>query len=164
MNMKKKVILSTYVRVITAVTLYVLIAVAAYLYVYAKEEALWALMLVTLCLIALCGSALWYAPMSVSADNQEVRIHFSMRAKSIPYSTIASVRLCQPTMGEMRLFGSGGFFGYWGLFRDGDAGKYIAYYGKSSDCFLVTLQNGRKYMLGCADPKEMVAYIQQHLN
>lgn len=64
---------------------------------------------------------------------------------------IAEVKLCQPTMGAIRICGSGGFFGWYGWFREGDIGKYFAYYGKSSDCFLVTLKDGRKYMLGCTD-------------
>ncbi len=66
-------------------------------------------------------------------------------------------------MGTRRIAGSGGFMGYWGWFREGDIGKYFAYYGKASDCFLVTLRNGRRYMLGCNDAPEMVAAIQKEL-
>ncbi|MBE6230681.1 MAG: hypothetical protein E7119_08940 [Bacteroidales bacterium] len=34
-------------------------------------------------------------------------------------------------------------------FHEHDSGKYFAYYGRSSDCFLVELKDGRKYLLGC---------------
>lgn len=66
-------------------------------------------------------------------------------------------------MGEKRIFGSGGFFGWYGWFSEADLGKYFAYYGKASDCFLVTLKNGRKYMLGCADAPAMVAEIRSNI-
>ena len=72
---------------------------------------------------------------------------------------VENVDLFQPTMGTYRLFGSGGFMGYWGLFREGGIGRYAAYYGKASDCFLVKLRNGDKYVLGCTNPSGMVAYI-----
>ena len=73
---------------------------------------------------------------------------------------VKSVRLCSPTMGAIRIFGSGGFLGYWGWFKERDLGKYFAYYGRSSDCFLVELKDGRKYMLGCKNAPKMVDYIQ----
>ena len=50
-------------------------------------------------------------------------------------------------MGARRLFGSGGFFGYWGIFKEGDVGRYAAYFGKASDCFLVRMKNGDKYVV-----------------
>ncbi len=53
--------------------------------------------------------------------------------------------------------------GYWGWFSERDLGKYFAYYGKASDCFLVTMKDGRKYMLGCQNPAEMVDAINARL-
>ncbi|WP_300877569.1 PH domain-containing protein [uncultured Duncaniella sp.] len=66
-------------------------------------------------------------------------------------------------MAEKRICGSGGFMGYWGWFSERDLGKYFAYYGKASDCFLVTMKDGRKYMLGCQNPAEMVDAINARL-
>lgn len=62
-------------------------------------------------------------------------------------------------MGAMRLFGSGGFMGYWGLFKEGDIGNYVGFYGKSSECFLVRMKNGDKYVLGCKKPEDIVDFI-----
>lgn len=50
--------------------------------------------------------------------------------------------------------------GYWGIFREGDIGRYMACYGKGSDCFIIHLDNGDKYLLGCRNPEEMAAYIR----
>ncbi len=106
---------------------------------------------------------MFYMPMSLSLKNGILSVNRSLWIKDIPVSQIESVRLCPPTMGTRRIAGSGGFMGYWGWFREGDIGKYFAYYGKASDCFLVTLRNGRRYMLGCNDAPEMVAAIQKEL-
>ena len=84
-----------------------------------------------------------------------------MRRKVIPLADIADARLCKPTMAERRLCGSGGFMGHWGRMYERDLGRYFAYYGKASDCFLVTLNDRRKYMLGCKDAPEMVAAIKK---
>lgn len=78
-------------------------------------------------------------------------------------SEVESVELFQPTMGAIRICGSGGFMGYWGIFREGDIGNYIAFYGKASDCFLVRLKNGSKYVLGCNQPDKMVDYINSQI-
>lgn len=114
-------------------------------------------------LVVLCFTSLLYAPMSMSADNVNFYINRSLRIKTIPISDIKSVSLCPPTMSERRICGSGGWFGYWGWFREPSIGKYFAYYGKASDCFLIRLKDGRQYMLGCENPELMVDYLRDKI-
>lgn len=76
---------------------------------------------------------------------------------------VESVELFQPTMGSIRICASGGFMGYWGIFREGDIGRYYGFYGKASDCFLVRLKNGDKYVLGCNNHDKMVDYIYSQI-
>lgn len=111
----------------------------------------------------LAFSSLFYMPISISADKTAIYINRSLRIKAIPMLDVASVKMCAPTMGAIRICASGGFFGYWGWFKERDLGKYFAYYGRSSDCFLVELKDGRKYMLGCKNPQKMVEYINGYL-
>ena len=85
------------------------------------------------------------------------------KRKRIPMCEVVSVELFQPTMGAIRIFGSGGYMGYWGIFREGDIGRYYAFYGKASDCFLVRTKNGDKYVLGCSNPEKMVDYINSQI-
>lgn len=100
-----------------------------------------------------------YGPTSIEADNHNVTVHNMLKKFHIPIENIGSVELYQPTMGAIRLCASGGYMGYWGIFREGDIGKYTAYYGKASDCFLIRMKNGDKYVLGCENPAAMVDYI-----
>ena len=105
-----------------------------------------------------------YGPVAISADEKSVNIKSVLRNQKLDISKIESVELFQPTMGAIRIFGSGGFMGYWGIFREGGIGRYMAYYGKASDCFLVRMKNGDKYVLGCENPDTMMKYIESKLN
>lgn len=108
-------------------------------------------------------SAMIYAPLAISADEKQLRIHSPLKIHTIPMRRIVSVELHAPTMGARRIFGSGGFMGYWGIFSEADTGRYVAHHGKSSDCFLIRLDNGDKYLLGCQHPDTMIAHIKAHL-
>lgn len=104
--------------------------------------------------------ALLYAPVCIKADSDFVIMRSPLRSRRIPVRNIESVELFRPTMGAKRIIGSGGFMGYWGIFREGDIGRYYAFYGKASDCFLIRLTNGDKYLLGCENPAAMTAFIK----
>lgn len=130
---------------------------------FAKTESSLALYILAVVVVALSVVALYYAPLSVSVNEKELCVNRSLRVKKIPLCEIESIRLCPPTMSERRLCGSGGFLGYWGWFSEKDLGRYFAYYGRSSDCFLVTLRNGKKYMLGCEHPAYVVDYVRRRI-
>lgn len=156
--MKKHVEFSSYCCIISSLTVAFICGVFLatvktdnYLAAY-----IWGVAVIVLLLSALC-----FMPLSISLDNYSLKIRRPLKTKSIPLSDIADVRLCSPTMGAKRICGSGGWFGWYGWFREQDLGKYFAYYGKASDCFLVTLKDGRKYMLGCKDAPEMVKAINE---
>lgn len=156
--MKKRVELSSYCWIISSLTVAIICGV--FLATVKTDNHLaayiWGAAVIVLLLSALC-----FMPLSISLDNHNLRIRRPLKSKSIPLSEIAEVRLCPPTMGAKRICGSGGWFGWYGWFKENDLGKYFAYYGKASDCFLITLKDGRKYMLGCKDAPEMVKAINE---
>ena len=104
-----------------------------------------------------------YSPVKIKADEDNVTVKCITRRHNIKIDEIESVEMFQPTMTSFRLCGSGGFFGYWGIFKEGDIGRYAAYYGKVSDCFLIRMKNGNKYVLGCENPIEMVNFINSKI-
>lgn len=107
--------------------------------------------------------ALLYAPLYIMADADKLYMGSVLRKRALNMHDIAGVELFSPTMGAMRIFASGGFMGYWGMFREGDVGRYYGFYGKASDCFMVRMKNGDKYVLGCDNPEAMVVYIKSRL-
>lgn len=114
-------------------------------------------------LLILLVFGVFYAPMRIEVDGKYVTVRHIVNQHSIPMDKIVSIEPFQPTMGAKRICGSGGFMGYWGIFREGDIGRYMAYHGKSSDCFLIRMKNGDKYVLGCENPDEMVNYIKSNI-
>jgi hypothetical protein len=155
--MKSRVDQSTVSFVITIVVIALLVWA---LYISCDSYAFIALAII---IIATLGICLFYSPLSITADEKSVRINSPLKIHEIAMQRIVSVERFQPTMGAIRICGSGGFLGYWGLFREGDVGNYMAYYGKASDCFLIRLDNGKKYVLGCKDADAMVDYIQKQI-
>lgn len=115
-------------------------------------------------IIALLITGLLFAPVSIKADDHTITVAHILGKTKIAMTDVASVERFQPTMGAIRICASGGYMGYWGLFRESDIGRYTAYYGKSSDCFLIVTRSGRKYVLGCADPDSMVAFIRSRIS
>lgn len=107
--------------------------------------------------------ALFFGAAYIKADSNNIYLGSVFGSEKIPMSEVESVELFQPTMGALRICGSGGFMGYWGIYREGDIGKYYAFYGKASDCFLVRLNNGKQYVLGCNQPDKMVDYIKSQI-
>lgn len=160
--MKKLIELSTYCWIISALSTALICGIFVYV-VRIPDNNLAVLILGTALVLLLLLSTLFFIPLSISLDNETLNIYRPLRIKSIPLSEISEVRLCSPTMGAIRICGSGGWFGWYGWFKENDLGKYFAYFGKASDCFLVTLKNGKKYMLGCKDAPEMVKAINERI-
>ena len=158
--MKRSVSLSTYSFIISCIGLLILVGLFFYEYLHGYH---WQTYILGAIILLLCTSAIIYMPMSISVDDKYMSVNRSLWSKRIPLNEIASLALCSPTMGERRICGSGGWFGYWGWFSERDLGRYFAYYGKASDCFFVTLKNGRKYMLGCKDPQSIVDFISKKM-
>lgn len=126
-----------------------------------KEEPLFFSLLAIL--IILYVSGLIFGPAYIKADSDYIVLGSLLRSKKIQMRDVENVELFQPTMGAIRICASGGFWGYWGIFRESDIGQYYGFYGKASDCFIVRLKNGKKYVLGCKQPDKMVDYIKSQI-
>lgn len=156
--MKRKVKFSIFCKGITAVVYAVL--VAAIWNEYGKgNEWLWILLIGA----ALTLFGLYYAPTSVEAAEEAVKLRRPLATKSIPYEDIASVETCYPSPGGLRLCASGGFMGYWGYFTDIVIGNYFGYYGRADQAFLITTHAGNKYVLSCDDRDAMVTAIGRRI-
>ena len=108
--------------------------------------------------------AMFYAPLYVKITDSHIAVRRLLKSRVINIDDVAAVQLCPPTMGAARVCGSGGWFGYWGWFKERDLGKYFAYYGRSTDCFLVQLKDNRQYVIGCTDAPDVVESILRHIN
>ncbi len=156
--MKQQVKISTYSIVITLIAL---IIMGGMILIDLHRGYLWAAWVAIGLVVIIFSAALFYMPLSISVNDRELCINRPLKVKTIVLDDITSAVLCPPTMAERRICGSGGWFGYWGWFSERDLGKYFAYYGRSSDCFLITLKDGRRYMLGCHNPQSIIDRINR---
>lgn len=156
--MKQRVVISIFSFIITLVSIAIFLSL-----IFFNQPPLFIQIPLAIILVSILLAGLFYAPLSISADENAIYINRSLRIKEIPMQEVESVQLIQPTMGAYRICGSGGFMGYWGWFKERDLGKYFAYYGRAKDCFFVKLRNGQKYMLGCKKAPKMVDYINSKI-
>lgn len=156
--MKSRIRLSLFSSVQTAA---LLVALYAGCMCSVHEKPLFYNLLAILVILVVVGCL--FGVVAIKADDRHITMVSIFRSKRIAMADVSGVELFQPTMGAVRLFASGGFMGYWGMFREGDIGRYYGFYGKASDCFLVRMANGDKYVLGCENPKAMVDYIRARM-
>lgn len=155
--MKSKIKLSTYSSILTVSIVGLLLGIGIYTYGTSKFYIL----LTVLLLLVIFGCL--YAPLGIEADENNITVKGILKNRRIPIGDIDFIVPFQPTIGAIRICGSGGFMGYWGIFREGDVGRYMAWYGRSSDCFFIRMKNGDKYVLGCEQPEKMMEYIKSNL-
>lgn len=105
--MKKNVELSSYCWFISSVSTALLCG--ASVYVFKESGSVLAISIWGIAIAILFLSALLFMPLSISIDRDKLSINRPLLKKSIRLSDIAEARLCSPTMGAIRLCGSGGW-------------------------------------------------------
>ena len=106
--------------------------------------------------------ALCFTPLDVTADDDEVRIRRPFKTRRIKMSEIESAEPYQVSKNAKgKTFKSMPVrtFGRWGHYNDEKIGDYFAYYGKPDNTVLITLKDGRKYVVGGTDAKALADYI-----
>lgn len=106
---------------------------------------------------------LCFAPLDVYADDDEVRIRRPFKTKRISMDEIQSAEPFDASNSSAKAFKSSPVraFGKWGQYRDDKIGDYYAYYGKPDNTVLITLKNGKKYVVGGSNAQELADYINQ---
>ena len=109
--------------------------------------------------------ALCFTPLDVYADDDEVRIRRPFKTRRIKMDEIASVQPFDASKARGKAFKSMPVrtFGKWGRYNDPEAGDFYAYYGKPGQTVLITLKDGRKYVVGAEDAKALSDYISKRV-
>ncbi|MDE6083753.1 MAG: hypothetical protein K2G11_04630 [Muribaculaceae bacterium] len=159
--MKQRIIISPFAIFLTfAITLTFAIS-AAGCFKKGDLPTAWTL---TGCLLVILIPALFFAPVYTAADENGIYVRHPLRTSFYPLEEIAGIEVFSPSMAEKCIVGARGYFGYWGFFYDGGIKKYVACYGKASQCVLMTLKNGKKYVIGAEHNQEFADYIQKMIN
>ena len=95
-------------------------------------------------------------PRYLVIDDKSIVITHPIGQTVILKSDIIEVRAADRTelLGSIRLFGSGGFFGWFGIFRNSKLGVYRIYCGQLENLYLVKTLT-RKYIISSSVPIEL---------
>ncbi len=85
-----------------------------------------------------------------------------MGKKRINRADIESVHTYSRSMSNIRTFGSGGLFGYFGRFHNSSHGHYTAYVGDIGQAFYITTKSGKTYLVSCKNREEFIKSINEH--
>jgi hypothetical protein len=102
-------------------------------------------------------------PVYIVADDEGVGVRTLARTKLIPYENIDRIVRVdeQPLFSRLstiRLFGSGGVFGYIGWFRSKGIGTFLSYATDEKNVFLIYRKNGKPVAISVNDPDEFMPY------
>jgi len=88
-------------------------------------------------------------PTSYEITNENFVIHRPISAMKISLASIKNIEHTEPGY-SMRLFGSGGLFGYYGLFSSKKHGTHHRYTGNNKNLILIATEK-KKYLLSIHD-------------
>lgn len=111
--------------------------------------------------IVLCG---YMAPISLKLSDTQFKIHRLGRALSIPYGQIEGAGVFDFEPNTVRVWGSGGFFGFTGKFSNSELGIFTAYIGDTSKTFYVRTRGGKTYALSCEERELVVAKLREKID
>ena len=102
-------------------------------------------------------------PVYIVADDEGVGVRTLARTKHIPYENIDRiVRVDEQPLfspiSTIRLFGSGGVFGYIGWFRSKGIGTFLSYATDEKNVFLIYRKKGKPVAISVNDPDEFMPY------
>lgn len=153
------------VRAITMVTLIVLIGTGFYLETKIWPEGiLWLKYLLITVISGTILIGLGYMPIRLKADNEKITVSRLFGPLKIPVDEITETRILQESdiSYSIRLFGSGGLFGFLGLFKNTSLGKYTMYATDLNHLLFIRTRN-KKYVLSCSRSKDLLEYINLRL-
>lgn len=115
-----------------------------------------------LLLVSIIMSGLFISPVYLKISSEKIQIRKPLASVEIPIERIVSIK--KANIGEIgnavRTFGSGGFFGYVGYFRNDKYGTFLMYSTEKKN--LVHIQTEDKsYIVSCRKPELLVSMLKQ---
>ena len=96
---------------------------------------------------------------NVQIDNEYLVVKKMCGKLVIPISEISEVGRKKKLMYDIRLFGIGGLFGYIGLFRGNDIGRYCAYVNNGNNAFYIKKSDGKCYVVSCNQVDQVLSLL-----
>lgn len=160
MTEKYNVEWSKSVRIITIVVLLIIVGTEVTL-IGLSPAIDWIVAILLFIIPITLGYFILLAPISIEIDESQLVLNRVLGQKIIRYDDIDSIEIYVSDALEVRLFGSGGFCGFVGTFRNKKIGKYQSYVGDYSQAFLIRTKEGKKYVLSCKNRESLISKINE---
>lgn len=147
--------------IMTAVTLIVMIGLGLYTYIWQNQPIVF--FTLSGILFLSCLVSLYFMPLEIQVDNYNLNLVFPLRRRSFALKDIKVIKPYKVTMNFVRIWGSGAFFGWWGLYRNQELGRFFVYAANLDNVIYVELNNGKKYVISCLDSQKMTEEILKRL-
>ncbi|MBM6882286.1 PH domain-containing protein [Bacteroides caecigallinarum] len=150
------------VTVITAIT--VIILVASTYFIWTDDfpsSMLWLKYTLIVVFIATIIGGLGYMPIRLTIGNDKIILHRLFGAINIPIKNIIEIKAIpnSETAFSIRIFGSGGLFGYLGKFKNPKLGSYTMYATNLNELVLIRT-NSKKYVFSCKNRDEFIESVK----
>ena len=156
-----KVRWSWWVRITTVVVTVALLGLLNYsLNKFMIDNDDYEALLISVTIFILYGIFMINAPISVRLTTQYFELKKVVGSIRIEYA-ISYIGRYRPALSDMKMFGSGGLWGFVGVFRNSDIGSYNAFIGDMQQSFLIRTVEGRVYIFSVEDVDDLIASIKR---
>ena len=157
-----KVRWSWWVRITTVVVTVALLGLLNYsLNKFMIDNDDYEALLISVTVFILYGVFMINAPISVRLTTQYFELKKVVGSIRIEYAAISYIGRYRPTLSDMKMFGSGGLWGFVGVFRNSDIGSYSAFIGDMQQSFLIRTVEGRVYVFSVEDVDNLITSIKR---
>lgn len=118
-------------------------------------------LLISVTIFILYGVFMINAPISARLTTQYFEFKKVVGSIRIEYAAISYIGRYRPTLSDMKMFSSGGLWGFVGVFRNSDIGSYNAFIGDMQQSFLIRTVEGRVYVFSVEDVDDLIASIKR---
>ena len=118
-------------------------------------------LLISVTVVILYGVFMINAPISVRLTTQYFELKKIVGSIRIEYAAISYIGRYTPTLSDMKMFSSGGLWGFVGVFRNSDIGSYNAFIGDMQQSFLIKTVEGRVYVFSVEDVDNLITSIKR---
>lgn len=118
---------------------------------------------IPLLVLVVLGSYL-YAPTKYRVDNNGLSIIRPLQNRVMPFYDIKSISQVDEKVFKwnIRVFGVGGLFGYFGIFRNPQLGNYTLYGTQRKNFILIETNNNKKLVI-TPDDISLIDEVKKHL-
>ena len=157
-----KVRWSWWVRITTVVVTVALLGLLNYsLNKFMIDNDDYEVLLISVTIFILYGVFMINAPISARLTTQYFELKKVVGSIRIEYAAISYIGHYRPTLSDMKMFSSGGLWGFVGVFRNSDIGSYNAFIGDMQQSFLIRTVEGRVYVFSVEDVDDLIASIKR---